>query len=122
MILVKNGPNGDFYIGQYPVTQAQWLAVMHYNPSHYQGSDLPVDSVSWDDAYDFINKLNNLTNKQFRLPKGSGWEYAACGGVKSKGFKYSGSNNIDEVAWYDGNSGKKNTSRREKTAKRTRHL
>lgn len=93
---------GDFYINKYPVTQEEWEAVMGNNPSFFKGNDKrPVESVSWNDAQEFIQKLNNLTGKQFRLPTEEEWEYAAKGG---ENYRYAGSNNIDEVAWYDDNS------------------
>jgi len=95
----------DFYIGKYPVTQKQWVAVMGSNPSHFKGDNLPVENVSWDDAQEFISKLNAATGKKYRLPTEAEWEYAARGGIKSKGFEYSGSNRVDDVAWYGDNSG-----------------
>ena len=94
----------DFYIGKYEVTQAQWRAVMGSNPSNFQGDNLPVENVSWNDVQEFIKKLNAQTGKKFRLPTEAEWEYAARGGNQSKGYKYSGSNSISEVAWYDDNS------------------
>lgn len=97
----------DYYIGETEVTQALWKAVMGKNPSDFGGDDLPVGYVSWDDCQKFIKKLNSLTGKNFRLPTEAEWEFAACGGNKSRGYKYSGSNNIDDVAWYGGNSGDK---------------
>lgn len=95
----------DYYIGQTEVTQALWEAVMGSNPSDSKGDNLPVEQVSWDDCQVFIQKLNQLTGKQFRLPTEAEWEYAARGGRKSRGYKYAGGNNIDSVAWCDGNSG-----------------
>ena len=94
----------DYYIGKYEVTQAQWRAVMGSNPSHFTGDNNPVDFATWDEIQEFITKLNEKTGKKFRLPTEAEWEYAARGGNKSKGYKYSGSNNIDDVAWYDNNS------------------
>lgn len=94
----------DFSIGQTEVTQELWEAVMGSNPSYKKGSNLPVEEVSWNDCQEFIKKLNQLTGKNFRLPTEAEWEFAARGGVKSQGFKYSGSNNIGDVAWYDDNS------------------
>lgn len=95
----------DYYIGQTEVTQALWKAVMGGNPSFSKGDNLPVESVSWDDCQEFIQKLNQLTGKQFRLPTEAEWEYAARGGRKSRGYKYAGGNDIGLVAWYSGNSG-----------------
>ena len=97
----------DYYIGETEVTQALWKAVMGSNPSYFKGDNLPVENVSYDDVKTFITKLNQKTGKTFRLPTEAEWEYAARGGKKSKGYKYSGSNNIDDVAWYEGNSNKK---------------
>jgi formylglycine-generating enzyme required for sulfatase activity len=96
----------NFYIGKYEITQAQWKAVMGYNPSKFKGDDLPVENVSWHEAQEFILKLNNQTTyRQYRLPTEAEWEYAARGGAQSRGYKYSGSNIVNEVAWYKDNSG-----------------
>ena len=97
----------DYYMGKYEVTQALWQAVMGSNPSIFKGDDLPVEQVSWNDCQEFISKLNNLTGKKFRLPTEAEWEYAARGGKKSRGYQYSGSSNISDVAWYTDNSGSK---------------
>lgn len=93
----------SFYIGKYEVTQEEWQAVMGSNPSEYKGAKLPVENVSWADCQVFIRKLNALTGKQFRLPTEEEWEYAARGGNLSTGYKYSGSDSLDTVAWYAGN-------------------
>ena len=95
----------DYYIGQTEVTQALWEAVMGSNPSGHKGDNLPVELVSWNDCQEFIQKLNQLTGKQFRLPTEAEWEYAARGGRKSRGYKYAGGNDIGSVAWYCDNSG-----------------
>ena len=94
----------DFYIGKLEVTQELWRAVMHYNPSHFRGYKNPVENISWEDCQLFINRLNKLLGQNFRLPTEAEWEYAARGGKYSKGYKYSGSNNIDDVAWYEANT------------------
>ena len=95
----------SYYIGQTEVTQALWEAVMGKNPVKYDfGDNRPVTNVSWDDCQDFVIKLNQLTGKRFRLPTEAEWEYACRGGKKSRGYKYSGSNTIDDVAWYTSNS------------------
>ena len=97
----------NFYIGKYQVTQAQWKAVMGNNPSHFQNCDnCPVEQVSWNDAQDFIEKLNQKTGKNYRLPTEAEWEYAARGGNKSNGYAYSGSNDVNAVAWYGYNCSK----------------
>ena len=95
----------DYYIGETEVTQALWEAVMGSNPSEFKGANLPVECVSWDNCQTFIEKLNALTGKTFRLPTEAEWEYAARGGNKSNNYRYSGSDDIDSVAWYSGNSG-----------------
>ena len=97
----------DYYIGKYEVTQALWKVVMGNNPSCFKGDNLPVEMVGWDDCQEFLNKLNSITGKTFRLPTEAEWEYAARGGNKSQGYQYSGSNKLSKVAWYDGNSGNK---------------
>ena len=93
-----------YYIGKTEVTQALWQAVMGSNPSDFKGADLPVECVSWDDCQEFIQKLNSLTGRNFRLPTEAEWEFACRGGNNSRGYKYSGSNNLANVAWYDHNS------------------
>ena len=95
----------SYFIGQTEVTQALWKAVMASNPSYYKGDNRPVEKVSWNDCQTFIRKLNQLTGQQFRLPTEAEWEYAARGGQESRGYKYSGGNNINDVAWHYGNSG-----------------
>ena len=97
----------NYYIGKYEVTQALWQVVMGSNPSNFKGDNLPVEMVSWNDCQDFISKLNSLTGKRFRLPTEAEWEYAARGGKKSRGYQYSGSNTLGDVAWYKDNSGSK---------------
>jgi formylglycine-generating enzyme required for sulfatase activity len=95
----------SFQMGKYEVTQAQWRAVMGKNPSSFSSCDnCPVENVSWNDAQDFIRKLNEKTGKNYRLPTEAEWEYAARGGNKSKGYKYAGSNDLGTVASYTGNS------------------
>ena len=94
----------DYYMGKYEVTQALWEAVMGSNPSCFKGDNLPVEKMSWNDCQEFISKLNSMTGRKFRLPTEAEWEYAARGGKKSRSYQYSGSSNISDVAWYDGNS------------------
>ena len=94
-----------YSIGQTEVTQELWQAVMGSNPSGFTGDlQRPVEQVSWTDCQEFITRLNALTGKHFRLPTEAEWEYAARGANKSRGTLYAGSDNIEDVAWYYGNS------------------
>ena len=128
MVLVEGGtymmgnPNGDwddeycidvphkvtlssFYICKYEVTEALWTAVMGSNPSdHKLGGNYPVERVNWYDCQDFVEKLSELTGRHFRLPTEAEWEYAARGGQRSRGYRYSGSYNLDEIGWHEGNA------------------
>ena len=97
----------DYYLGKYEVTQALWKTVMGNNPSFFKEDNNPVEQVSWDDCQIFIEKLNALTGFHFRLPTEAEWEYAESGGRKSRGYRYSGSNTLGDVAWHNGNSGSK---------------
>jgi formylglycine-generating enzyme required for sulfatase activity len=95
-----------FYMGKYEVTQGQWKIIMGNNPSHLKKGDIyPVDQVSWNDAQEFIVKLNERSNKVYRLPTEAEWEFAArsCGQKE----KYAGTNNEEEIgeyAWYSKNT------------------
>ncbi len=120
----------DFFIATVPVTQAVWTHVMGAasNPSHFRGERRPVENVSWHDVTGpdgFISRINasdviqemarqvsngspkrDSSRIRFRLPSETEWEYAARGGPHwSDGFQFSGSNDIETVAWYDRNSG-----------------
>ena len=89
----------SFYIGKYEVTQKQWQIVMGNNPSHFKGDDLPVESVSWNDAKEFCKKLTEMTGQTYRLPSEAEWEYACRAGTMGD---YAGK--LDEMAWYRKNS------------------
>lgn len=97
----------SYYIGRTEVTQDLWEAVMGNNPSFFKGGQRPVEHVSWEDCQIFINKLNRLLGKNFRLPAEMEWEYAARGGQNTHEYKYAGSDDLDSVAWYGNNSGGK---------------
>lgn len=105
----------DYYIGKFEVTQGLWEKVMGttiheqrikagYSFTNGVGSDYPMYYVNWEEAQEFCKKLSQLTGKTYVLPTEAQWEYAARGGVKSRGYKYSGSNTIGNVAWYSDNS------------------
>ena len=107
----------SFQIAKFVVTQKQWQLIMGTNVRQQrdkansswsiygEGDNYPMYYVSWDEAQEFIRRLNAATGKQYRLPTEAEWEYAARGGAKSQGYKYSGSNNLNNVAWYTDNSG-----------------
>ena len=95
-------------MGKYEVTQEQWETVMGRNPSRFRGAKNPVENVNWNDCQVFIKKLNaRIPGGGFRLPTEAEWEFAARGGNRSHGYIYSGGNDINAVAWYYGNSGKR---------------
>ena len=96
----------DYYIGQTEVTQKLWKAVMGYNPSVKKCPKRPVTNVNYFEIQEFLRRLDSLTGMQFRLPTEEEWEYAARGGNYSKGYIYSGSNEVDRVAWHNGNARK----------------
>ncbi len=113
----------SFYMKATEVTQGEWKAVMGNNPSYFSGDDLPVANVSWYDAVEYCNALSkkegrtpvyqisvesvmaNWAADGYRLPTEAEWEYASRGGSKSRGYRYAGSNNVDNVGWYRDNSG-----------------
>lgn len=95
----------DYYIAETPVTQELWKVVMGNNPSYFKNDKFPVESVSWNDTQIFISQLNSMIASQFRLLTEAEWEYAARGGKYNRNsYKYSGSNDINQVAWWNGNS------------------
>lgn len=97
-----------FALGRFEVTQAEWMAIMGRNPSHFKGADRPVEQVSWNDVQAFIHRLNRRTGKRYRLPSEAEWEYACRAGHEDD---YCGGNDVDRLAWYGalgeggGNSG-----------------
>ena len=94
-----------FWMGKTEVTQGQWQTIMGDNPSKFKrGDKYPVEQVSWVTAQEYIQKLTRQSGKRYRLPTEAEWEYAARNGGKEE--KYAGGNNVDALAWYDGNSGK----------------
>lgn len=94
----------SYLIGETEVTQNLWQVVMGENPSKFKGNNMPVERVSWEDCQLFIKELNRITGMKFRLPTEAEWEFAARGGTKSRGYKYSGSDNLNDVAWNNMNS------------------
>lgn len=94
----------SFKIGRYEVTQKLWKRVMHdKNPSLFKGDNRPVENVSWDDIQLFIFRLNRVTGHKYRLPTEVEWEYAAKGGNRSSGYRYSGGE-LEQTGWFVGNS------------------
>ncbi len=96
--------SNQFYMGETEVTQELWEYVMGDNPSFTKGPQRPVDNISWNMALDFTKKLSNLLGVFFRLPTEAEWEYVARGGTKTQRYQFSGSDNLDDVAWYYDNS------------------
>jgi len=97
----------DFSMGRYEVTQGQWKAIMGAYPGYVSdcGDDCPAQQVSWDAVQDFIGKLNQRTGKHYRLPTEGEWEYAARSSGKNEKWAGTGSKSeLEDYAWYSGNS------------------
>lgn len=90
----------SFYINRYEVSQDEWYAIMGKNPSNQHRRSYPVDQISWYDACQFTQRLSELSGLPFRLPFESEWEYAARGGLNTRNYLYSGSDNPAQVAWF----------------------
>ena len=124
----------DFYIDDFVVVQGDWNEVMDYNPSYFKDDKLPVECLGWYEAVLFCNKKSekdrlqscyvidgehvecDFTANGYRLPTEAEWEFAAIGGLKSRGYKYAGSDVLDEVAWYSKNAEKTTHPRAQKFA------
>ena len=91
----------SFFMGKYPLTQAQYQAILGSNPSYFKGNNRPVETVSWDDAVLFCQKLSQRTGKSYRLPSEAEWEYACRAGTKTP-FSF-GDNITPDLVNYDGN-------------------
>lgn len=116
MVWVEGNEDIDgFYISAYEVTQAQWESVMGTTVSDQQkkvkkskmidiGGEYPMSYVSWDESMEFCRRLSKKTGKHYTLPSEEQWEYAANGGKHQEDLRYAGSNTIEDVAWYQGNS------------------
>ena len=97
----------NFLMGKTEVTQEQWESVMGNNPSQIKGRAFPVEQVSWNDAQQFIVKLNQKTGRRYRLPSEAEWEYAARAGTTTEWSFGDDESNLPDYAWYSGNSGGK---------------
>ncbi|HIK09878.1 MAG TPA: formylglycine-generating enzyme family protein, partial [Oscillatoriaceae cyanobacterium M33_DOE_052] len=91
----------SFYMAKYPITQAQYQAIMGQNPSKFKGSDLPVECVTWNDAVEFCQKLAQKTGQAYRLPSEAEWEYACRAGTTTP-FHF-GDTITTDLANYNGN-------------------
>jgi Uncharacterized conserved protein len=97
----------NFYLGKFPVTQRQWVAVMGENPSHFKDNNRPIENISWDEIREFIKKLNEMEGTdKYRLPSEAEWEYACRAGTQTKYFFGNDESKLKEYVWYTKNSGR----------------
>ncbi len=105
---VHNVTLSDYYLAKVTITQKQWDAIMGENSlwseNYGKGDNYPANFISYEQAKQFIKRLNDYSGLKFRLPTEAEWEYAACGGQQSQGYSYSGSNDANMVAWHRGNA------------------
>ena len=95
----------SFYMGKFEVKQREWLTVMKKNPSQFEGPDLPVENVSWDEAHEFLKKLRDKTGEKFALPTEAQWEYACRADTTTRFFWGNSEADATNYAWFDGNAG-----------------
>jgi formylglycine-generating enzyme required for sulfatase activity len=127
LVYVESSDTGSmaiksFFIGKFEVTQRQWKAIMGDNFSHFTGDSLPVENVNWWEIQKFLSKLNAVTGHNYRLPAETEWEFAARGGITGKEYTYSGSDNINDVAWYQNNSGAPTLKKKYENGKRMKYI
>ena len=99
----------DYYIGKFEITQREWAVIMGHNLGwsdlYGKGDDMPAYNVSWEAAITFAERLSAMTGLSFRLPTEAQWEYAARGAAYTQYYRFSGSDDVDNVAWHNGNAG-----------------
>ena len=102
--------SAGFWLGKFPVTQAQWQVIMKNNPSHFKGKNLPIENVSWREAIKFCDRLNQIYNNhlpndyKFSLPTEAQWEYASRAGTISRNYRGNKPSDVLDIAWCKENS------------------